>query len=347
MVLFTVHIYRRIRLGSSLNGAGFTLIEMLVVMGVITVIVGILLPALGGAREAARKAACGANLRSIGQGLSTYGANYGGAFPCAYSFNCNNYYPAPGITHWSAAIYGAGYSLENAFHCPDFPRGGLPPTDTTSDNLEAGQANNETSYVDSQARRCAYTLNEAICPQPFVLRDPPPGTPMGMCHYVGSVNVDLHTNRLYRSVHVGEVEAPADTILATEWQEDWRMVSGPSYFNASQTVSLSYRPVHGFAPVSGSVLDPFDVSLVLPNISGAAGLRELGVGDVAGHAIAPGWRQARLSWVGRNHDGGRTTNFAYVDSHVESKIIERTLAPFEWGRKFYSLCPGDDIAGAP
>jgi len=51
---------------------GFTLIEVLVSIGVISILIGLLLPALGSARDRSRKLASAVNLRSIGQIIDLY-----------------------------------------------------------------------------------------------------------------------------------------------------------------------------------------------------------------------------------------------------------------------------------
>jgi prepilin-type processing-associated H-X9-DG protein len=69
-----------VRGGAGRRGA-LTLVELLVVIGIIALLIAILLPAVSSARASANRAACASNLRQIGQGLLMFANEHNGRLP--------------------------------------------------------------------------------------------------------------------------------------------------------------------------------------------------------------------------------------------------------------------------
>lgn len=69
----------------------FTLIELLVVVSIIALLISILLPSLGKAKELANQTVCAANQRGITQGMIVYGQLNNDVFPCCKPGAANAY----------------------------------------------------------------------------------------------------------------------------------------------------------------------------------------------------------------------------------------------------------------
>ncbi|MEO0586005.1 MAG: prepilin-type N-terminal cleavage/methylation domain-containing protein [Planctomycetota bacterium] len=148
---------------------GFTLIELLVVISIIALLIGILLPALGAARDTARSAACLSNIRQVGIASQAYLAdnnNYyvryasrflaeprAGAVP-VLGASGGGRGAQPGIL-WSSKLVADSYLFGiTAYECPTFE-----PSSNDWKDADTADSGNPFWFADNDWYKVHYGMN--------------------------------------------------------------------------------------------------------------------------------------------------------------------------------------------
>lgn len=342
---------------SSTTRRGFTLVELLVVISIIALLIGILLPTLGRARDAAQRSVIQANMRAVGQAVATYNAENREKMPFSYKYQDSPVSDDPGDTpdsiqvdtnsgryryvHWSYALFDGGSAPSDAFESPAVPNGGAPRTNPgdNPDDWDPGQRDDRSGgptqddWEDWQAARIAWGGNGAIFPRNKIVLS----------------GGNVRRNVEVRSTSINE--PTSNLILAAEFLysdiHGWRTVGesfGGTDDQGAEWLSKSHRAITPFVGLTSGadVYGEADrgaqfASYTYPDPTNEGVILRPETAASRQSLLSPetGSTPTALNAVSRLHN--EQAHFVFVDGHVDLMSVKQSIKNRSWGRRFYSI----------
>ena len=281
---------------------GFTLVELLVVIGIIALLISILLPSLAKAREAANRIKCASNQRSVGQAILMFANDNKGRIPASQMTKFNGPYWGEwmALSDYLALVdrYGASPRL---FECPSRGRGNAGDEPVRFNTDSGGYPLNVTEEV-------ARTYAETNIPNPIPSTPPANGAPhdairfalveLGHYNYMGPVlwqNANHHANN--NSFAVAKLGSKADYTV-----DDLSSRSNPPL--------MSDNCLYNFA--SGLLTSNHFNKWSIPSYT-----------TVTNSEVPSRFYAGRQPIEVSAHNGDIRVNTLYLDGHVDLKVPNR------------------------